>query len=90
MGNYRIDGTHASQGAPVPSNYIANPHALYVCETQVWDEGQEYGRSMAITVLQQFIGVETPLFDELQKQVEQHCMHLKCGLYLREADIPHM
>ena len=52
---------HASQGAPTPLNYIANPRVLYVHEIRVWDEGQEYGCGMTVTVLRQFIGVETPL-----------------------------
>ena len=41
----------ASQAASVLSNYIADTHALYVHEAQVWDEGQEYGCGMTITVL---------------------------------------
>ena len=59
-------------GAPMPSNYIANPDVLYVHEARVWDEGKEYSHGMTIAVLWQIIWVETPLFDELQEHVEGH------------------
>ena len=49
----------------MPSNHVVNPHTLYVCEAWVRDEGKEYSRGMTIAVLQQFVWVETPLFDEL-------------------------
>ena len=69
-------------------NHIADCHALNVHEAHVGDEGKKYSQGMTVSIQRQIVCIEGPLFEELQKRADGHCMHFNSGLYFSEVNVP--